>query len=339
MATIKEKGSSTMISRIVRSKFAHVIAIAFGAAFVPSAYADATSDSLDQLPEVLVTATKRVSPVQETSASITAVSQQDIADRGIVDFNSLAQSVPGISMRTSGPGQTEFEMRGLNSAGGNTSMVGFYLDEPPLSPPASAQLGKEEIDPTLYDLNRVEVLRGPQGTLYGSSSMGGTVKLVTHPPQLSTFAASGETDVSYTGSGGGVNETVNGMVNLPIGDTAAIRIVGSQLTDSGWIKRLVLQDGVVPVDGPAGGFPFVTRPANFYTAPLQEEIDGANTTTISSGRAQRVWKPLDNLSITPMVMWQLTQQGAPNAVDVNGNPTNPTVPSTEAHWEIYDTAE
>ena len=162
-----------------------------------------------------------------------------------MDFNSLAQSVPGISMRTSGPGQTEFEMRGLNSAGGNTSQVGFYLDETPLSSPASAQLGKEEIDPTLYDLNRVEVLRGPQGTLYGSSSMGGTVKLVPNAPQLGTFAASGETDVSYTGSGGSINEKLNGMVNLPIGDTAALRIVGSQLSDSGWIKRLVIQDGAV----------------------------------------------------------------------------------------------
>jgi iron complex outermembrane receptor protein len=340
-ATVTAKGSDTMISRTARSKVAPAIAMALGLALVEGAYAaDAVSStSGDQLAEVTVTAEKRTSTVQDTAASITAVSSAEIADRGIVDFNSLAQSVPGISMRTSGPGQTEFEMRGLNSAGGNTSQVGFYLDETPLSSPASAQLGKEEIDPTLYDLNRVEVLRGPQGTLYGSSSMGGTVKLVPNAPQLGTFAASGETDVSYTGSGGSINEKLNGMVNLPIGDTAAIRIVGSQLTDSGWIKRLVIQDGAVAVDGPAGGFPFVTRPANFYTAPLQEEIDGANTTTISSARASLLWQPLDNLSITPMVMWQLTQQGAPDAVDVNGNPTHPSVPSTEAHWEIYDSTE
>src|SRR5580658_1763044 len=208
-----------MVSRMPRGTIAHVIAIAFGVALAPSAYADTASDNLDQLPEVLVTATKRVSTVQETSASITAVSQQDIADRGISDFKSLATSVPGISMRTSGPGQTEFEMRGLNSAGGNTSQVGFYLDETPLSSPASAQLGKEEIDPSLYDLSRVEVLRGPQGTLYGASSMGGTV-----------------------------NHKINGMVNLPIGDSLAVRLVGSEADDSGWIKRLVIQDGAVPAD-------------------------------------------------------------------------------------------
>jgi iron complex outermembrane recepter protein len=328
-----------MISSRPGSKVAQAVSmvLALGVALVPSAYADSAGDSGDQLPEVIVTATKRVSTVQETSASITAVSQQDIIDRGIVDFNTLAQSVPGISMRTSGPGQTEFEMRGLNSAGGNTSQVGFYFDEVPLSSPASAQLGKEEIDPAMYDLNRVEVLRGPQGTLYGSSSMGGTVKLIPNPPQLGTFAASGENIISDTGSGGSINHEINGMVNLPMGDTAAVRVVGTSNSDSGWIKRLVIQDGAVGVD--SGTFPNVTRPANFYTAPLQEQIDGANTTTIDSVRMSVLWKPTENMSITPMLMWQLTQQAAPDAVDVNGNPTHPTAPSYNAHWEIYDSAE
>src|SRR5579862_8541576 len=184
-------------------------------------------------------------------------------------------------MRSAGPGQTEFEMRGLNSAGGNTSMVGFYLDETRLFSPASAQLGKEEIDPTLYDLNRVEVLRGPQGTLYGSSSMGGTVKLVPNMPQLGTVSASGETQTSYTGDGGSLNQKISGMLNLPLGDTVALRFVATESYDSGWIKRLVLQDGA-PVD--TGSFALATnaRPPSFYTYPIQQEIDGANTTQITS---------------------------------------------------------
>jgi iron complex outermembrane recepter protein len=330
-----------MISTTARSRIAQAIAMVLGLALAGSAYAQAqaaSSASGDQLQEVVVTAEKRTSTVQDTGASITAVSSQEIADRGIVDFNSLATSVPGISMRTSGPGQTEFEMRGLNSAGGNTSQVGFYLDETPLSSPASAQLGKEEIDPSLYDLQRVEVLRGPQGTLYGSSSMGGTVKLVLNQPQLGTFSASGEMDMSDTGSGGGFNQKVNGMVNLPIGDTMAVRIVGSELSDSGWIKRDVFQDGL-PVD--TGSFALGTnaRPASFYTYPLLEQINGANTTTIDSARIMLLWKPMDELSITPMLMYQLTRQGAPDAVDVNGNPTHPTVPDTLAHWEVYDSPE
>jgi iron complex outermembrane recepter protein len=327
-----------MISITARSRIAQVIVVILGAALAESAYADvvASADTGDQLAEVVVTANKRESTVQETAASITAVSSEEITDRGIVDFNSLATSVPGIAMRTSGPGQTEFEMRGLNSAGGNTSQVGFYLDETPLSSPASAQLGKEEIDPTLYDLNRVEVLRGPQGTLYGSSSMGGTVKLVPNAPQLGTFAASSEADLSYTGSGGDFNHKVNGMVNLPIGDTAAIRVVGSEISDSGWIQRNVLQDGAPP---DLGTFPNVSRPANFYSYPLVEQINGANTTTIDSARISLLWKPSDILSITPMAMYQRTQQDAPNAVDVNGDPTHPTVPDVLAHWEAFDTPE
>jgi iron complex outermembrane recepter protein len=330
-----------MTSRSAGRRLMQVVVLTVGLASAATVYADADSDSVDQLPQVVVTATKRTSTVQETAASITAVSAEDIADRGVVDFNSLAQSIAGISMRTAGPGQTEFEMRGLNSAGGNTSMVGFYLDETPLSAPASAQLGKEEIDPSLYDLSRVEVLRGPQGTLYGSSSMGGTVKLIPNAPKLGAFEASGEDVVSYTGSGGSINHKINGMVNIPLGDTAALRIVGSETSDSGWIKRLVIQDGAVGVDTGAYGSTTnpLTRPANFYTAPLQEEIDGANSTTVDTVRMSVLWKPVDNLSITPMLMYQLTQQAAPDAVDVNGYSTHPTVPSVNAHWEIYDSPE
>lgn len=302
-----------------------------------SAAPAAGESSADELQEVVITATKRTSTVQETPASITAVTAEDIAQRGLVDFNDLAQAVPGIAMRTSGPGETEFEMRGLNSSGGNASMVGFYIDETPLSSPAWAEIGRVVLDPNLYDLARVEVLRGPQGTLYGSSSMGGTVKLIPNAPQLGTFAASGEQVVSNT-DGGSINHHTNGMVNLPIGDTAALRVVASSTYDSGWIKRLVLQDGAVGVDtGPA--FPDVSRPANFYTAPLQEAIDGANDTTVTSARATLLWQPVSTLSITPMLMYQLIQQGAPNNVDVNGVPTDPTVPDVNAHWEIYDTPE
>jgi iron complex outermembrane receptor protein len=333
-----------MTSSTARSAVASAVAMALGLALAPSAFAQqaqaqaASGASADQLQEVVVTAEKRTSTVQDTAASITAVSAQEIADRGIVDFNSLATSVPGIAMRSAGPGQTEFEMRGLSSAGGNSSMVGFYLDETPLSSPASAQLGKEEIDPTLYDLQRVEVLRGPQGTLYGSSSMGGTVKLVPNPPQLGTFAASGEIDTGYTSDGGSFNQKVNGMINLPIGDTLAVRFVGSEISDSGWIKRIVLADGA-PVD--TGGYATQNnqRPANFYTFPDIEQINGANSTTIDSARLSLLWKPMDNLTVQPMLMYQLTRQAAPDQIDVNGNPTHPTLPSTLAHWEIYDSPE
>jgi len=312
------------------------VAAALEAAGAGAAYA-ADLTSVPQLAEVVVTATKRPTTLQTTPASITAVTGSEIASRGLADFSSLAQSVPGISMRTSGPGETEFEMRGLNSSGGDASMVGFYLGDVPLSAPFYDQIGKVVVDPSLYDLGRVEVLRGPQGTLYGASSMGGTVRMVPNAPELNTFDASGEEVVGDTTDGGSINHRENGMVNLPIGSTVALRLVGSFENDSGWIGRRVIADGAVPVD--TGVFPDNSRPENFYTAPLQAQINGANTTQVESVRATLLWKPADGLSITPMVMYQLTRQGAPNAVDVNGSPTDPTVPAVSAHWEIYDTPE
>ncbi len=327
-----------MVSTTTSSRIAQAFAIAMGLALAGSAHAQAQAQesaaSGDQLQEIVITATKRDSTVQTTPISVTAISGADIVNKGLTDFNSLAQTVPGISMRTAGPGQTEFEMRGLSSAGGNTSVVGFYLDETALSSPASAQLGKVIIDPNLYDLNRVEILRGPQGTLYGSSSMGGTVKVVPNAPQLGELAMSGQTVVSETNSGGGTNFTQNGMLNLPMGTDVALRIVGSSDSQSGWLNRYVFADGAVTTDGATGA-----RPANFYTAPLASTVSQANSSSLDSFRATLLWRASDTLSITPAFMWQHTHQAAPNAVDVDGTPSHPSVPAAMGHFEIYDTAE
>jgi iron complex outermembrane recepter protein len=314
-------------------KYKNILAASIALAVAGSAWA-AEVDTGTELPEIVITATKRESTVQDTPISVTAISAADIASKGLTDFNSLAQTVPGIAMRTAGPGQTEFEMRGLNSAGGNTSVVGFYFDETALSSPASAQLGKVVIDPNLYDLNRVEILRGPQGTLYGASSMGGTVKLVPNAPQLGQFLASGETVVSETGSGGGTNFTQNGMVNLPLGEKVALRIVGSSDSQSGWLNRYVFADGAVLTDGATGA-----RPPGFYTAPLAETVTQANASSLDSFRASLLWRPTDEVSITPALMWQHTHQDGPNAVDVDGSPSHPQLPAARGHFEIYDTPE
>ena len=119
--------------------------------------------------EIVVTAQKRSASADKTAISITALSGADLAARGISSFSDIAAGTPGVSIKSMGPGQTEFEMRGMASSGGNSPTVGFYLDDIPLTAPAAAQNGKVVIDPTLYDLGQVEVLRGPQGTLYGSS--------------------------------------------------------------------------------------------------------------------------------------------------------------------------
>ncbi|MGH8288919.1 MAG: TonB-dependent receptor [Steroidobacteraceae bacterium] len=325
----------------------HLVSLAVAAALAGSLTGVARADqpgtaapaaaSSDQLATVVVTATKTKTLAQATPISMTVLTAANITDRGLVDFNTLSQGIPDLAMRTAGPNQTEYEMRGLDSAGGNTSMVGVYLDEVALSAPAAEQLGKVIIDPNLYDLERVEVLHGPQGTLYGASSMGGTVRLIPAQPELGTFDVSGETTVSDTGSGGSINFAQNGMVNLPLGSTAALRLVGSASSTSGWLNRYVLADGSVQTDT-CPSTPCY-RPSNFYTAPLISTATGVNSSTNDSFRAILLYQPNDQLKITPMIMWQEGTSDAPNAVDVNGSPTDPTMPSAKGHYEIYQTSE
>ena len=188
----------------------------------------ADGENSGTLAEVTITAEKRVSTVQDTPISITAVSGDELRERGIADFDALAQSTPGVSLKSEGPGQTEVELRGMTSSGGNSPTVGFYLDDIPLTAPAGAQNGKVVIDPALYDLNRVEVLRGPQGTLYGSGSMGGTVRLITNQPDPSAFHATAESVLSGT-DGGGFNHNDSLMVNIPLlQDVLALRVVATE---------------------------------------------------------------------------------------------------------------
>src|SRR5580658_800379 len=153
-------------------------------------------DSSGSLAEVVITAEKRVSTVQDTPESIEALSAEDLQASGVPSLATLAQGTPGVSLKSEGPSQTEIEMRGMTSSGGNSATVGFYIDDVPLTGPAGAQNGHVIIDPSLYDLNRVEVLRGPQGTLYGASSMGGTVRLITNLPDPSGFRATAQSTFS-----------------------------------------------------------------------------------------------------------------------------------------------
>lgn len=296
------------------------------------------ADSADQLREVVITATKRRTTVQTTPISISVFTGGELASRGITSLHSLVVGVPGIAVRDSGsPGLDELEMRGLNSQGGNTSVVGLYLGSIPLSAPANSFFGKVVIDPDLYDLKRVEVLRGPQGTLYGSSSMGGTIRLIPNAPRLDAFRASGEEVISDTTDGGNLNHQENAMVNIPLGKTAAVRLVGSFTRNSGFIRRLVMQNGAVAVD--SGSFPNVSRPGNFYSAPLQQSFPGVNTANVDQVRAALLWKPTRDLTIYPIAMYERTHAGGPTEVDVSGNPTHPTVPSILAHYEIFDAPE
>jgi len=275
--------------------------------------------------EVIVTAEKRSSTVQKSPLSITVLTGQQLQARGISSVTQIAQEVPGISFKSSGPGQTEFEMRGLTSTGGESPTVGFYLDETPLTPPAMSQNGKVVVDPDLFDLSRVEVLRGPQGTLYGSGSMGGTIKLVTNQADPSQYAAAGELIGSGT-DGGGFNHTENLMVNIPlVQDVLALRLVGTDKWDSGWIDRDVLNP-----------FPLETNNSNtrgnVTSAPVAQESTDVNWERLDSVRASVVFQPTSKLTITPGVMYQRITQGGADTID---NPPG----DKEIHYQPYNVAE
>src|ERR1700683_1253179 len=300
----------------LRTISASVVSLAFAVG--------ALADQSDSLQEIVVTAQKRESTVQDTPISITALSGQELGDRGITDISAVVQSVPGVSMRTSGPGQTELEMRGMTSSGGNSSTGGFYLDDVPLSAPASAQNGKVVIDPDLYDLNRIEVLRGPQGTLYGSGSMGGTIKLVPNAPDPKAFDASGELTFGHTDGGDSLNSGVNAMVNLPMGDTLALRIVGSEEHLSGWINRIVIAQPYFPE--PTGNVP--GGRGDVAAAPVAADYHDANDEELTSVRMALLWKPTDWLSVTPSFLYQEIQQDGLSLIDSD--------PGTENQYQPYN---
>ncbi len=291
---------------------------------------ESTRADAGQLEEITVTAEKREATIETTAISITAISGTDIQDRGFTDLASLMKTVPGVSIRSSGPGMTEFEMRGVASNGGNSPTVGFYFDDTSLTAPAATNEGKIVISPDLYDLSRVEVLRGPQGTLYGSGSMGGTIKVVSNPPNPDKFDASGEVKFADTDHGG-FDHAGNAMVNLPFWDgKAALRIVGSYSDDAGWIDRVVTAPGQFPFPTGLTNGAYTIR-GNVLAAPIASEYHDVNDVEKSSVRLSAVFKPIDGLTITPSYFYQKLRSG--------GLPYIDSTPGTDAFYQPFDTPE
>ena len=278
------------------------------------------------LDEIVVTASKRVSTVQDTPISISAVTGGDLQARGVASLATLAQGTPGVSLKSEGPSQTEIEMRGMTSSGGNSATVGFYLDDIPLVGPASAQNGHVVIDPDLYDLARIEILRGPQGTLFGSGSMGGTVRLISNQPNLSTVESTAQSILSGT-DGGGFNHKNSLMVNIPlIDDTLALRVAGTENYTSGWIDRIVAGDFPLATGTPAG-----TERGDVQAAPIEKQYPGSNAYQTYTARVTLLWKPTDKLSITPSYFHTTSTQNGISAYDSD--------PGTLAHYQPFDIAE
>jgi iron complex outermembrane recepter protein len=300
-----------------------------GSAWAAPSTATSSSEDTSGLEEITVTAERFTSTIQNTPISISALSGDQLAAAGLTRIEDIAHEVPGLSMRYASAGLTEYEARGLASNGGAAPTVGFYLDEIPLSPPAVSQSGKVVIDPNLYDIERVEILRGPQGTLYGSGSMGGTIKVLTNQPKLGTFEGSVQGTGSYTDGGSG-NGGGNLMLNFPLGDQFAVRVVLSDQYRSGWIDNITVQPFPVDLNSPVQG--------NVLGTPVTNIIRKANTETLYSGRIALLYKPSDDLSILATAMTQGLHMGGYDLLD--GSPDS-AVPSRvyDAHYEAFPLRE
>jgi len=259
-------------------------------------FAQETSADEFGLEEIVVTATKRSKAIQDVPFSINAQTQADIQRSGATNLEDLSRNIAGLSIQNLGPGQSQVAIRGV-SAGqivrdqpGVKEQVGVYLDESVIS----LSLFTPDLD--LYDLSRVEVLRGPQGTLFGSGSIGGTIRYITNQPNVEEFEGSAEANLNLI-DGGGEGGYLKGMVNVPLGDgIGAIRAVAYHTEYGGYIDAL-REDGTIDKD--------------------------VNSGYRSGGRIAVALKPSDNLTITPRIIYQKIKTDGNNRQEVFNLYANP----------------
>jgi iron complex outermembrane recepter protein len=245
---------------------------------IQRAPAENSSDSLD---EIVVTAQRRAERLQDVPAAITALSGDLLNQMRLQGTADLAAYVPSLSFDVLGPGETTLAIRGLGTSYGLEPAVSLYINETPLDIRTDGFAGAPDID--FFDVARLEVLRGPQGTLYGSSSMGGAVRILTAQPDPSAVAVNAEVGASGT-QGGGVGYLTKSAVNLPLTPDSAIRVVGAFEHVPGYINQA------------APGDYAVAQPDLPVTAKRINDVD------LKSGRVIGLWKPTGELTIKPTFM-------------------------------------
>ena len=260
---------------------------AFAALLVPvtSYAADGASATVQ---EVVVTAEKREQNLRDVPQSVTALSGDALQIQRVSTFEDYVTRVPGMNLVSSQPGLSRLVLRGIN-AGGVSATIGTYVDETPYgSVTALANGGDRAPDLDAFDMQRIEVLRGPQGTLYGASSLGGLLKFVTNAPDPTHFSGRVEVDGVdvKSGSTGG---SVKGVFNAPLGDTAAVRISGYYNDQPGYIDDP--QRNAKNVNGARFGgirIGFLYRPTDEFTLRLSAVGQNINSRGSSTEDVNRL---------------------------------------------------
>jgi outer membrane receptor protein involved in Fe transport len=276
-----------------------------------------------QLEEVVVTAQKRVEDQQKVPISLQVLSGETLQNLNVTNFASFAQYIPSLSYRSWGPGQTAFFFRGISSTNGTTQLhagylpsTGLYVDDIPVT-----TIGGN-LDIRVYDIARIEALAGPQGTLYGASSLSGTIRIITNKPDPSRFEAGYDVKATKWKSGdpGGSFE---GFANIPLSDHAAIRLVGYYDYTGGYINNVPRTDtfqrysptGTPVAGGPMGGpdgFP------NYFPSTINNSDvvkNRWNTVETTGGRAALRVDLNDKWTITPAILGQYQKSEGDFAFD------------------------
>ena len=246
-----------------------------------------TSDTDDNsnrqmvIEEVIVTATKRAVNVQDVPQAISVVSGQMMEDLGATGFNDLVDHMAGVEYRSGQAGRGDIAMRGISTfitvEGGPGAVVGLYVDELPLT------MAGIFPDIKSFDVDRIEVLRGPQGTLFGEGSLAGTIRLVTHKPDPTAF--SGRAELTYSDTRHGESNFIgNAVVNIPLGETLALRASGIYSDMGGYVDVIDLSTG-------------------------EPSADNANTSKTVGGRIALGWTPNDKLEINLSAIINSAEQG------------------------------
>jgi iron complex outermembrane recepter protein len=268
---------------------------------------DATADTARRkdLAEVVVTAEKRSERLQDVPISIVAISSEELSNRNVHTMDDLVTAVPGLAV-TDAAGSRRIFLRGIgNIFGSSSALIGIYLDEASVTSSSAAQL-----DLRTYDLERVEVLRGPQGTLYGEGSVGGTIRFITRNPQLDRVEMAADVAALFT-ENGAPGQRIESVLNVPLVDNVwGLRIVGTFDHEGGWI------------DQPAANL------KNF------------NSQNIADVRIKSLWQPLAQFSVNAMAVIHRNDGTQNPGEDASGNYTQSfnltTTPSTEDDYDIFN---
>jgi outer membrane receptor protein involved in Fe transport len=258
---------------------------------------------------IIVTAQKREEVLLKVPQSVTVVGGDTLDRQQATNFQDLLALVPGLSLESDTPGVTRITLRGVNT-GGVASTVAVYMDEVPFGSStglANGAILSGDFDP--FDINRIEVLRGPQGTLYGASSLGGVLKYVSTPPKLDRLEARAQVGLESTKGSGSLGYNTAGIINVPLGDKAAIRIDGFLRKDQGYIDSIGNNPLFDLLTGEELGSTLVAK--------------NINDRKSYGGRASVLFQATDELSVRLTAFAQNLNSGASSVFEVDPDTLKP----------------